>query len=150
MRPEHEDHLRAGRLFAAAGKHGAAKKALARCEGLAPGHLQAACLAASMMPSAPHVKRMLNAIEAAGPVNRVGEHFVLNPTGSPTVYLSEVIQALEEGAKGWPELADSCRTVADGLATQQEAIISGEQAANAQLQSALDSLQPKHDYYQYG
>jgi hypothetical protein len=30
------------------------------------------------------------------------------------------------------------------------AILSGEAAANAQLQSALDALTPKHDYYEYG
>ena len=26
----------------------------------------------------------------------------------------------------------------------------GERAANAQLEAALQNLQPKHDYYQYG
>ena len=150
MRPEHEDHLRAGRLYAAAGKKSAAKKALTRCEALAPGHLQAACLAASMMPSVAHVNRLLNAIEAAGTVNRVGEQFVLNPSGSPPVSLKEVVSALDSSGKGVAELVDDCQRVAMVLNEQREAIIRGEQAANAQLQSALDSLQPKHDYYQYG
>ena len=36
MQPEHEDHLRAGRLFAAAGKQRAASKSFAKCEKLAP------------------------------------------------------------------------------------------------------------------
>lgn len=150
MRPEHEDHLRAGRIFAAAGKDGAAKKSFARCEDLATGHLQAACLAASTVPSTQHVKRLLSAVEAAGPVIRTGGVFVLEPNNSPAVALPEVIEALNSGANGFPEFAEACQTKSNGLSAQREAIISGEQAANAQLQSALDSLQPKHDYYQYG
>jgi hypothetical protein len=35
------------------------------------------------------------------------------------------------------------------LKTQISAIENGEMAANAKLQSALDSLKPKHDYYEY-
>jgi len=46
--------------------------------------------------------------------------------------------------------AERCQNLRQELEDQRAAIVAGEQAANARLQSALDSLQPKHDYYQYG
>ena len=51
MQPEHEDHLRAGRLYAAAGKQRAASKAFAKCEKLSPGHLAAAHTAVTSCPT---------------------------------------------------------------------------------------------------
>ena len=66
MQPEHEDHLRAGRLFAAAGKQRAASKSFAKCEKLAPGHLAAAHTAADTLPNKAHVQRLLEAVARAG------------------------------------------------------------------------------------
>ena len=65
MQPEHEDHLRAGRLYAAAGKQRAASKAFAKCEKLSPGHLAAAHTAVDLMPTKAHVDRLLAAVGAA-------------------------------------------------------------------------------------
>lgn len=150
MQPEHEDHLRSGRLLAAAGKTGAAKKAFARCERLASGHLLAAVHAVNSAPHSTHVKRLLACIETAGPLNRVGEAFILAPSSTPPVTLEDVEQALEAGGAAVADLHTACQSAATELKRQRDAILAGEQAANAQLQSALDSLQPKHDYYQYG
>jgi hypothetical protein len=36
------------------------------------------------------------------------------------------------------------------LEKEISAIENGEAVANAKLQSALDALKPKHDYYEYG
>ncbi len=150
MQPEHEDHLRTGRLMAAAGKVGPAKKAFARCERLAPGHLLAAVHAVNTAPQSTHVKRLLACIETAGPLNRVGEAFVLAPSSTPSVGLDLIEAALQTGGDAVADLSEACRSAIDELRRQKEAILAGEQAANAQLQSALDRLQPKHDYYQYG
>lgn len=150
MQPEHEDHLRAGRLLAAAGKTKAAAKAFARCEKLAPGHLAAAQAAVEAQPTKAHVQRLLAAIELAGNVISTNGRFVLQPTASPEVELERVVATLKTAASTVSGLASSCEQMAQKLQSQQTAIMAGEQAANARLQSALDSLQPKHDYYQYG
>ena len=78
MQPEHEDHLRAGRLYAAAGKQRAASKAFAKCEKLSPGHLAAAHTATDLMPTKAHVDRLLAAVSAAGDVIHANGTFELN------------------------------------------------------------------------
>jgi hypothetical protein len=42
-----------------------------------------------------------------------------------------------------------CAAQAQRIEDEKTAILQGEAAANARLQSALDSLTPKHDYYEY-
>jgi hypothetical protein len=149
MQPEHEDHLRAGRLYAAAGKQKAAAKAFAKCERLAPGHLAAAQAAVDVAPKKAHVERLLKAIEAAGNVIRTSGQFILQPAGSSPVTLEAMLTSLQQASISLPALASACNTAIQRLEGERAAILSGEQAANAQLQSALDNLKPKHDYYQY-
>ena len=148
MQPEHEDHLRAGRLYAAAGKQRAASKSFARCEKLSPGHLAAAQTAVDTMPTKAHVERFLNAITAAGDVIQANGHFQLEPRGSSAVLLDTVVATLQTATAQVPSHSGRCQAEQARLEGQRSAIIAGEQAANARLQSALDSLQPKHDYYQ--
>lgn len=150
MQPEEEDHLRAGRLYAAAGKNKAAKKAFSKCERLSPGHLLAALHGARSAPSKPHIERFMGAIQTAGDVILANGQFQLQPENSPMVMLDEVLATLDECARAMPALAALCQQEKERLEGQQQAILQGEQAANARLQSALDNLQPKHDYYQYG
>ena len=150
MQPEHEDHLRAGRLYAAAGKQRAASKAFAKCEKLSPGHLAAAHTAADLMPTKAHVDRLLAAVNAAGDVIHANGVFELQPSASPPVVLETVLASLRHASTNQPGKAHACQAEITRLEGQQAAILAGEQAANARLQSALDSLQPKHDYYQYG
>lgn len=150
MQPEHEDHLRAGRLYAAAGKKRAAAKAFSACEKLAPGHLAAALAAVEAAPTKAHINRLLAAIEGAGDVVQANGVFQLQPLRSPAVDLYNVLTALYHGGQALPSHAAACASEQQRLEGQQAAIIAGEQAANARLQSALDNLQPKHDYYQYG
>jgi len=150
MLPEHEDHLRAGRLFAAAGKIGAAKKSFAKCEALVTGHLPAAVAAVQMIPNKKHVERLLVAIGLAGAVIQTSGTFQLNPEHAPPILLEEVLSALSLAANQLPSHAQQCMSSQEGLKAQQSAILAGEQAANERLQSALDNLKPKHDYYQYG
>ncbi|RJU97205.1 MAG: hypothetical protein DWC10_05310 [Candidatus Poseidoniales archaeon] len=150
MQPEHEDHLRAGRLYAAAGKKRAAAKAFATCEKLSPGHLAAAQAAVEAAPSKAHMNRFLAAIDAAGDVIQANGVFQLQPLNSPAVDLHSVLTTLYNGGQALTSHTATCAAQQQRLEAQQAAIIAGEQAANARLQSALDNLQPKHDYYQYG
>ena len=149
MQPEHEDHLRAGRLYAAAGKARAASKAFGKCEKLAPGHLLAAVCAVETMANKAHTERLLDAIQQAGDVIQANGQFQLEPKGSAPVLLDTVVATLQRCATAQPGYIGKCQTAVERLEGQRAAIIAGEQAANARLQSALDSLQPKHDYYQY-
>lgn len=64
--------------------------------------------------------------------------------------LDDVLTTLDGCAVEVAGLAPRCQHEKEGLQAQQQAILQGEQAANARLQSALDNLEPKHDYYQYG
>ncbi|MEL0331561.1 MAG: hypothetical protein VW982_05025 [Candidatus Poseidoniales archaeon] len=150
MQPEHEDHFRAGRLYAAAGKNRKATKAFSTCEKLRPGHLAAALAALGALPSKGHAERVLSTVASAGDVIQANGVFQLEPPGSPTVPLHDVLMALHNGASAVPSHAERLQAERTRLEGQQAAIVAGEQAANARLQTALDSLQPKHDYYQYG
>jgi len=150
MQPEHEDHLRAGRLYALAGKVGAAKKSFARCEALVPGHLPAAIAAVHLLPNKKHVERLLGAVEKAGAVILAGGVFQLNPEHAPSAGLDDINKALSVAAQQLPSHGPQCNASIQNLSDQQTAISKGEQAANERLQSALDNLKPKHDYYQYG
>ena len=96
------------------------------------------------------MQRLLEAVARAGDVIHANGQFELQPTGSPPVALDVVLSSLRHGAANVPSLAQPCAAEITRLEGQQAAILAGEQAANARLQSALDSLQPKHDYYQYG
>ena len=150
MQPEHEDHLRAGRLWAAAGKHRKAAKSFAACEKLMPGHLAAARAAIEALPNKQHAVRFLEAIAASGEVIQTNGVFQLEPRGSPAVLLHDVLTTLHQATSTVPSHAGQFQAERTRLEGQQAAIVAGEQAANARLQTALDSLQPKHDYYQYG
>ena len=150
MQPEHEDHFRAGRLYAAAGKGRKASKAFSTCEKLRPGHLAAALAAFEALPSKGHAERFLTTIAAAGDVIQANGVFQLEPRDSPSVLLHDVLMALHNGTSTVPSHAARFQAERTQLEGQQAAIVAGEQAANARLQTALDSLQPKHDYYQYG
>ena len=68
------------------------------------------------------------------------------PEGLRSVDAQKVINGLQAilpviGEVGQNEIAR--------IQNQIEAIKNGEMAANARLQSALDSLAPKHSYYEY-
>ena len=102
------------------------------------------------VPTKGHVERLLNAVQSAGAVILANGHYQLEPTGSQPVLLDTVLATLDRAASAVPSHADRCQNLRRELEGQRAAIVAGEQAANARLQSALDSLQPKHDYYQYG
>ena len=88
----------------------------------------------------------LHSLDQSGPVTRSGESFIVQPDNLPAVEVDALLQALE-GIK--LSIDERVNQHTRRLRAQIAAIESGEMAANAKLQSALDSLQPKHDYYEY-
>ena len=92
------------------------------------------------------VDLFLRSLEQSGPVLRLGQSFMLQPDNLPAVEVAAILKALEGPKLSLDERASQH---IQRLKAQISAIESGEMAANAKLQSALDSLKPKHDYYEY-
>ncbi len=127
------DYHLAGFIHSNAGKKGAAKKAFAKCEKLQPGHLAAALDVAEQCGFS---KRLQKLYPLAGPVISKNGAFVLEIENRPAADARRVGAVLGGDIK-----ADIERQIA--------AIMAGEQAANARLQAAVDSLVPTHDYHTY-
>ena len=127
------DYHLAGFIHSNAGKKGAAKKAFAKCEKLQPGHLAAALDVAEQCGFS---KRLQKLYPLAGPVISKNGTFILEIENRPAADARRVGAIL-----GGEIQADIERQIA--------AIMTGEQAANARLQAAVDSLVPTHDYHTY-
>ena len=92
-------------------------------------------------------------LTSVGPVGRVGESFQLQPENVE----AQPLESLLENMSRWlnPELSLPAKasvaldTSKRELERQITSIKSGEQAANAKLQAAIDTLQPAVDYHEY-
>jgi hypothetical protein len=132
-----EDYRLAGKIHAAAGKKSAAKKAYAKCQRQAPGHIAAALEAVEAIGPTKGLLKTLNAASnAAGPVLMRGEYFILEPVGLPPADAMRVAAALNN--------EQTTR-----INAEIQAITAGEQAANARLAAAIDTLKPTMDYHAY-
>jgi len=92
-------------------------------------------------------------LTSVGPVNKVGESFQLQPNGSQAQPLDSLLNDLarwlmpELGLPAKASIAlDSAKRE---LERQIASIEAGEQAANAKLQAAIDTLKPVVDYHEY-
>ena len=92
-------------------------------------------------------------LTSVGPVGRVGGSFQLQPENTESQPLDSLLNDLSRWLK--PELALPAKaSVALGaskreLERQIASIEAGEQAANAKLQAAIDTLKPTVDYHEY-
>ena len=127
------DYHLAGFIHANAGKKGAAKKAFAKCQKLQPGHLAAALDVAEQCG---YTKTLSKLYPLAGPVISRNGAYILEIEGRPAADARRIGVILGGDIKVEIE-------------RQITAIMAGEQAANARLQAAVDSLIPAHDYHSY-
>ena len=127
------DYHLAGFIHSNAGKKGAAKKAFSKCEKLQPGHLAAAL---DLAEQCGYSKTLAKLYPLAGPVISKNGAYILEIEGRPAA------DARRVGAILGGEIQTD-------IERQISAIMSGEQAANARLQAAVDSLVPTHDYHTY-
>jgi len=90
---------------------------------------------------------------SVGPVGRVGESFQLQPENTEAQPLDSLLADLSRWLKpelGLPAKASVALEAAKReLERQIASIEAGEQAANAKLQAAIDTLQPTVDYHEY-
>ena len=98
-------------------------------------------------------KALDKSLESIGPLSREQDEFVLISNNGLTTSYQNVSSSLERWllpSSGLnPNVAESLSKKLASLNSQKAAIESGEQAANARLQSAIDSLQPTVDYHEY-
>jgi tetratricopeptide (TPR) repeat protein len=143
---------------------GSLRKALshfAKARKLAPGNIEASArriearekVSGTLGRANKDAIKLGKVLEKAGPVSRIGEVFQLQPEGEE----SHPVAALLEDISRW--LSDEMALPAKGAASliqckkeierQITAIEAGEQAANARLQAAIESLEPVVDYHTY-
>ena len=95
-----EDYRRAGKIYATAGKNGAAMKAFSKCEKLSPGHVASAMEACTLLGfDKKRVNRFLNTIQAAGPVILSSGRFQLQPPHLPEADAHEVMAILQSAVE---------------------------------------------------
>ena len=147
LTPAAEDHLRSLRAAASLGRAGAARKALKRLVKTRPGHLLAHVEAVERLGEAGGFgRRLADAVDAAGPVVQAEHGLSLVPNTAPesAVLLERVEAALSTCNDARARAAlERIKIEGDGLRNR-------EAQAQAKLQAAIASLEPTHDYYEYG
>ena len=154
-----DDLVQTGRALVGHGKLGPALRSYAQASKAHPGHLEAA-----MRPLAAHqalkggtgkagkqAAALAQAMGRAGPLLCEGELYALHPEGQNPIPLdvleAEIDQWMGSGLSGTG--AEALKTQLAELRSQRARIAVGEQAANATLAAAVDSLKPVHDYHAY-
>ena len=145
--PYYTDFNRHATSLIAIGKKRAARKAFVKINKMSGGCLSSSLEAIVAYPSDAKLCRIFaDCVSSSGPVIRSGEQFCLIPEGLRSVDVQEVVNGLQTIL---PVIGEVGQNQIDRIQNQIEAIKNGEMAANARLQSALDSLAPKHSYYEY-
>ena len=143
----YQDLHRCGKAFAMAGKKRKGKAFFIKAFKQSGGCIAATLDSVTVIENdSKLVDLFLTSLEQSGPVIRLGQCFMVQPDNLPAVQVDAILRALEGPKLGLDERA---KQHAQRLRAEIAAIESGEMAANAKLQSALDSLKPKHDYYEY-
>ncbi len=143
---------------------GSLRKALshfAKARKLAPGNIEAATrriearekLKGTLRGAGRDALKLAKVLEKAGPVSRIGDVFQLQPEGE----VSHPVAGLQEELSRWLsiEMQLPAKAAASLILCKKEierqitAIEAGEQAANARLQTAIESLEPVVDYHTY-
>jgi hypothetical protein len=92
------------------------------------------------------ITTFITALQNSGPVTKSGQLFLVAPSNLIPVDANEILLLLSGSQfENNPQALEQ----ASRISREIEMIKKGEMAANAKLQSALDSLKPKHDYYEY-
>tara|TARA_B100000945_G_C20269030_1_gene542995 strand:- start:24 stop:743 length:720 start_codon:yes stop_codon:yes gene_type:complete len=142
-----QDLHRCAKCFALAGKKRKAKSFFVKAFKRSGGCLASALDGVSMIENDKKMSDLfLSSLTNSGPVIKTGQEFILQPENLTSVEVTKILHALELSGLQNNELAQQQKS---RINSQINAIQSGEMAANAKLQSALDSLKPKHDYYEY-
>ena len=146
LTPIEQDYRTIGSVFAKAGKASKAKKFFLKAHKETQGNIAALVAACQVDGGKTKLcKTLASAVQAAGPVILENGAYHLRPEHAPGSQIDLVLATLETCSHGHTECGEQARRIRK----ECDEIANGIQAANERLQSAMDSLQPKHDYYQY-
>lgn len=127
------DYHLAGFIHSNANKKSAAKKSFLKCEKLQPGHLAAAL---DMAEQCGVSKQLAKLYPIAGSVKGGNGAYILQIGDNPPADARRVGNILGGN-------------IQTKIETEIAVIISQEQAADARMKAAVDSLVPTHDYHSY-
>ena len=154
------DHILSAKAAIGLGRLSAARKQLVRAQRVRPGHVEAALLSlearigikGDLRGAKSDALRLVRALEASGPVISHSGSLGLEPPEQDWMGLDILLGRLDavSDVAGFDQRsAGLLRTATDDLRGQQQAIMAGEQAANAKLAAAIDTLNPTMDYHSY-
>ena len=143
----HADLHRCAKSLALAGKRRKAKAYFTKANNSSNGCVAAAADGARFVTGDKKmIATFITALQNSGPVTKSGQLFLVAPSNLTPVDASEILSLLSDSQfENNPQALEQ----ASRISREIEMIEKGEMAANAKLQSALDSLKPKHDYYEY-
>jgi len=154
-----QDQMQMGRLYLQFNKMSKAIKCFSSAAN--SGHIEAYLLSieayekckGTLKKSTKMAKSLNRTLESIGPLTREQNDFVLVSSNDLKTSYERICSCIERWIQPSSGLnsnvADCLAKRLDSLKSQKIAIESGEQAANARLQSAIDSLQPTVDYHEY-
>ena len=143
----HTDLHRCAKSLALAGKRRKAKAYFTKANNSSNGCVAAASDGVKFISSDKKmITTFITALQNSGPVTKSGQLFLVAPSNLVPVDANEILLLLSGSQfENNPQALEQ----ASRISREIEMIKKGEMAANAKLQSALDSLKPKHDYYEY-
>ena len=143
----HADLHRCAKSLALAGKRRKAKAYFTKANNSSNGCVAAASDGVKFISSDKKmITTFITALQNSGPVTKSGQLFLVAPSNLIPVDANEILLLLSGSQfENNPQALEQ----ASRISREIEMIKKGEMAANAKLQSALDSLKPKHDYYEY-
>ncbi len=143
----HTDLHRCAKSLALAGKRRKAKAYFTKANNSSNGCVAAASDGVRFISSDKKmITTFITALQNSGPVTKSGQLFLVAPSNLIPVDANEILLLLSDSQfENNPQALEQ----ASRISREIEMIKKGEMAANAKLQSALDSLKPKHDYYEY-
>ena len=142
----YQDIQRSAKCFALSGK--------ARSKGLfvkafkqSGGCVACALDGLTLMPNNQKISELLiDSLTNVESVMKSGQQYIVKPENLPPVEVNSVLNALKLPIFHSNSQAEQLH---QKFSQQIDAIQRGDMAANQKLQNALNSLQPKHDYYEY-
>ncbi len=143
----HTDLHRCAKSLALAGKRRKAKAYFTKANNSSNGCVAAASDGVRFISTDKKmITTFITALQNSGPVTKSGQLFLVAPSNLIPVDANEILLLLSGSQfENNPQALEQ----ASRISREIEMIKKGEMAANAKLQSALDSLKPKHDYYEY-
>ena len=143
----YQDIQRSAKCFALNGKARKAKSLFVKAFKQSGGCIACALDGLTLLPTDRKIsEQLIYSLTTVESVIKSGQQYILQPENLPPVEVNSILDALKLPVFGNNSEAE---LLYQKFSQQMDAIQRGEMAANQKLQNALNSLQPKHDYYEY-